>query len=203
MIKGLPPFYYFRHGETAWNKERRIQGQIDIPLNETGHMQAEAMGKRLAREISDPSQFRFVCSPLKRTRQTMGHVLKALGLPEDHADTDERLVELAYGKLEGKLWPDVNATSGVSVERDPDGFHAWRPEEGESYVDAQDRARDWLMSLEGPHIVVGHGALSRVIRGLIFALAPREIVQLKVPQTRFFRVADGGLDWFDAADVDA
>ena len=91
MIKDLPPFYYCRHGETAWNKERRIQGQIDIPLNETGHAQAKAMGKRMAMEIGDPSEFRFVCSPLERTRQTMGHVLGALGLPEDHTDTDERL----------------------------------------------------------------------------------------------------------------
>lgn len=202
MIKDLPPFYYFRHGETAWNKERRIQGQIDIPLNATGHMQAEAMGKRLAQVIDDPSGFRFVSSPLERTRQTMGHVLKALGLPEGHSDTDDRLKELAYGVWEGTYWPEVNAT-GIEPERDPEGFHAWRPEEGESYVDAQARARDWLSSLDRPHIVVGHGALSRVIRGLIFALEPREIVQLKVTQSRFFRVADGGLDWFDAADADA
>ncbi|NNF80111.1 MAG: histidine phosphatase family protein [Rhizobiales bacterium] len=202
MIKDLPPFYYFRHGETAWNKERRIQGQIDIPLNETGHKQAEAMGKRLAQVIDDPAEFRFVSSPLERTRQTMGHVLKALGLPDDHSDTDDRLKELAYGVWEGKHWPEVNAT-GIDPERDPDGFHTWRPEQGESYVDAQARARDWLSSLDRPHIVVGHGALSRVIRGLIFALEPREIIQLKVPQSRFFRVADGGLDWFDAADAGA
>ena len=202
MIKDLPPFYYCRHGETAWNKERRIQGQIDIPLNETGHAQAKAMGKRMAMEIGDPSEFRFVCSPLERTRQTMGHVLGALGLPEDHTDTDERLKELAYGVWECKHWPDVNAT-GIDPERDPEGFHAWRPEEGESYVDAVARARDWLTSLDRPHIVVGHGALSRVIRGLIFALEPREIVQLKVPQTRFFKVAGGKLEWFDAADAGA
>ncbi len=202
MIKDLPPFFYFRHGETAWNKERRIQGQIDVPLNATGHMQAEAMAKRLLEEVSDPSEFRFVCSPLERTRQTMGYVLKAFGLPEDHTDTDDRLVELAYGVWEGEMWPDLNA-AGIVPEKDPEAFHAWRPEKGESYVDARARAREWLSSLDRPHIVVGHGALSRVIRGLIFGLEPREIIQLKVPQTRFFRIADGGLDWFDAADLDA
>ncbi len=202
MIKDLPPFYYFRHGETAWNKERRVQGQIDVPLNETGHMQAQAKGKLLAEVIGDPSDYRFVCSPLERTRQTMGHVLNALGLPEDHTDTDDRLKELSYGVWEGKYWPELNA-AGIEPERDPEAFHAWRPDEGESYEDAKERARDWLSSLDQPHVVVGHGALSRVIRGLIFAMEPREIIELKVPQWRFFRVSDGELEWFDAADADA
>ena len=202
MISDLPPFYYFRHGETAWNKERRIQGQIDVPLNATGHMQAEAMARRLAEVIDDPAEFRFVCSPLERTRQTMGYVLKAFGLNDDHTDTDDRLKELNYGVWEGKQWPELNK-AGIVPERDPEGFHAWRPEGGESYEDARTRARDWLASLDRPHIVVGHGALSRVIRGLILGLEPRETIQLKVPQTRFFRMADGGVDWFDAADADA
>ena len=47
MSRRLPPFFYLRHGQTAWNKERRIQGQIDTELNALGHLQAEAMGKKL------------------------------------------------------------------------------------------------------------------------------------------------------------
>ena len=58
--------YMVRHGETAWNKERRIQGQADIPLNEFGRMLAEKTAKGL-------SDIRFdICytSPLSRARET-------------------------------------------------------------------------------------------------------------------------------------
>ncbi len=202
MRKDLPPFFFLRHGETAWNHARRIQGQIDTDLNATGHMQAEAMAKRLAQVISEPSEYRFVTSPLKRTKQTMSYSLKALGLPDDRADEDEALTELNFGDWEGKHWPELNA-AGVDPAKNPAEHHDWRPENGESYADARDRVRAWLESLDRPHIVVAHGGISRVVRGLLFDLEPREIVQLKVPQTRFFRIADGGLDWFDAVDAEA
>ena len=55
----------------------------------------------------------------------------------------------------------------------------------------------WRASINPP-IVVAHGGISRIVRGLVFELPKREIVQLKVPQDRFFRISDGGLDWFDA-----
>jgi probable phosphoglycerate mutase len=42
-----------RHGETAWNAERRVQGQLDIPLNALGLEQARAVGAALARERVD------------------------------------------------------------------------------------------------------------------------------------------------------
>ena len=202
MRKDLPPFFFLRHGETAWNYERRIQGQIDTDLNETGHKQAEAMARRLAQEVSDPSEYRFVTSPLKRTKQTMSYSLKALGLPEDHADEDEALAELNFGEWEERRWPELNE-AGVDPAKDPVHYHNWRPEGGESYADARERVGKWLESLDRPHIVVAHGGISRVVRGLVFGLEPREIVQLKVPQTRFFRIADGKLDWFDAADAGA
>ncbi|MEM7427498.1 MAG: histidine phosphatase family protein [Pseudomonadota bacterium] len=202
MRKDLPPFFFLRHGQTAWNHERRIQGQIDTDLNATGHMQAESMARCLAQLVSDPSEYRFVTSPLKRTKQTMSYVLKALDLPADHAAEDDLLTELNFGDWEGRHWPELNA-AGVEPERNPAHYHDWRAENGESYADARQRVGEWLESLEGPHIVVAHGGISRVVRGLVFDLPPEEIVQLKVPQTRFFRIADGGLDWFDAADAEA
>ncbi len=202
MNKRLPPFYFLRHGQTDWNHARRIQGQIDTPLNATGHAQAESMARRLTEVLGDPADYRFVTSPLQRTKQTMSYSLKALGLPEDHAAEDDRLVELNFGDEEGTYWPDLNA-KGVDPAKRPDEYHAWRPENGESYADARGRVRDWLESLDQPHVVVAHGGISRVVRGLIFGLEAREIVQLKVPQTRFFRIADGGLDWFDAGDAEA
>ncbi len=193
----LPPIYLLRHGETDWNHERRIQGQTDIPLNPTGREQARRMAEKLAEILPSPAAFGFISSPLARARQTMAAVLDAYGLGEDVVQMDDRLRELSFGEVEGSAWADIHAL-GVRPEVDPEHYHDWRPAGGESYDDGRRRVGEWLASLDGPAIVVAHGGISRILRGLVFDLPKREIVQLKVPQDRFFRIAGGGLDWFDA-----
>ena len=193
----LPPIYLLRHGETDWNRERRIQGQTDIPLNTTGREQARRMAEKLAEILPSPEGFGFISSPLARARQTMAAVLGAYDLGEQAVQLDDRLRELSFGEVEGSAWADVHAL-GVSPEVDPEHYHDWRPAGGESYDDGRQRVGEWLASLDQPAIVVAHGGISRIVRGLVFDLPKREIVQLKVPQDRFFRIANGGLDWFDA-----
>src|SRR3990167_7852316 len=57
-----------RHGETDWNRELRFQGQVDVPLNATGHEQARRLARRMAREAVAVDH--LVSSDLLRTRQT-------------------------------------------------------------------------------------------------------------------------------------
>lgn len=83
-----------RHGETPWNRERRLQGHIDIGLNAAGHRQAGAVGRRLARERVDA----LYTSDLKRARQTAEAIAESTGLP---VQADERLRERSYGVFEG------------------------------------------------------------------------------------------------------
>ncbi len=68
-------FFFVRHGETAWNREGRLQGQHDAMLNPLGRSQAGAAGGTLARLLGDrgldPAGRAFACSPLARTRDTM------------------------------------------------------------------------------------------------------------------------------------
>ena len=199
-VSDLPPIYYLRHGETEWNRQRRIQGQIDIPLNETGLGQARRMAAKLRDVVDTLDDFQLMASPLTRTRQTMQAVLDVYGASDADVLFDDRLKELNFGLFEGKQWADVHA-AGVEPEIDPEGYHDWRPDEGEGYADGRERVADWLSSLTGPVIVVAHGGISRILRGIVFELPKREIVALKVPQDRFFRIADGGLDWFDARDT--
>ena len=59
-------FYFLRHGETDWNKQQKIMGQSDIPLNETGVLQA----KTVAEKIQALSIDVIVASPLKRAYKT-------------------------------------------------------------------------------------------------------------------------------------
>lgn len=82
-----------RHGQTAWNAEHRVQGQFDVPLDETGRRQAEAVAAALARE-------RFAAiwsSDLARARQTAAPAAAVLGL-EVRLDPDLR--ERHYGIFE-------------------------------------------------------------------------------------------------------
>ena len=93
-------FTVIRHGETDWNRQQRFQGQIDVPLNDTGLAQARRLGERLAAEPADL----LVCSDLLRTRQTAAPLAAAWGLaPLPHAG----LREQHFGVLEGLDVPTI------------------------------------------------------------------------------------------------
>ncbi|MDQ1526168.1 MAG: putative phosphatase, partial [Microbacteriaceae bacterium] len=87
--------YLVRHGETDWNRERRIQGSTDIPLNATGREQARRTGRLLARRHWDG----IVSSPLSRASETARIIASEAGLPEPELLSG--IVERSYGKAEG------------------------------------------------------------------------------------------------------
>ncbi len=89
-----------RHGETAWNREGRIQGHRDSPLTDRGLAQARATAARLARERVDA----LYSSDLGRAQQTAREVAARTALP---IRTDEGLRERAFGILEGKTWAEI------------------------------------------------------------------------------------------------
>lgn len=85
--------YLVRHGETSWNIGRKVQGQTDIPLNETGVRQAEKVREELKNEVFDICY----CSPLMRARRTAE--IATDGRLE--IVIDENLKERGFGELEG------------------------------------------------------------------------------------------------------
>jgi broad specificity phosphatase PhoE len=191
-----PPLYFVRHGETEWNRTRRIQGRTDIPLNAAGRAQAAAIARRL-KELEDaPRSLEFHCSPLGRARQTMAAILAAFGLPDDHARIDDRLMERSFGDYDGQTWQQLFA-AGIDPDLQPEAYHDWRPDGGESFADVAHRVGAWLGELRRPAIVVSHGGVSRVLRGLMLGLHKAEVVHLDVPQHRFYRIAEGRITWFD------
>ena len=196
-----PELWFIRHGETDWNRERRIQGQTDIPLNSKGHAQAGAIAQKLKRLHNNLEGFELHVSPLHRTRQTMQYILDDFSLGWHDVKTDDRLKELNFGVLEGSTWPELNAR-GIDPEKDAAGYHAFCPPEGESYADATVRVANWLGSLTRPSIVVAHGGISRIVRGLVLDLPVQDIPNQKNPQWQFYRLSNGVLDWFDAKSVE-
>ncbi len=133
--------YMVRHGETAWNKERRIQGQVDIPLNEFGRMLAEKTAKGL-------SDIRFdICytSPLGRARETAALILAGRQVP---VIEDERIAEMAFGEYEGRCC----SRSGWNLPEEfrrffdaPDRYQA--PEGGENFGEVKERTGKFLEEL--------------------------------------------------------
>ncbi|MEE4237228.1 MAG: histidine phosphatase family protein [Anderseniella sp.] len=197
-VRGYPEIWFVRHGETDWNRDRRIQGQTDIELNETGKAQARAIAMAMRELHGSLDHLAVHVSPLKRPRQTLAHILEAFGQHAAQVSIDERLKELNFGEAEGKTWPELNRL-GIDPEADPEGYHAWRPAGGESYADATARVRDWLDSLDGPVLAVAHGGISRILRGLVLGLPVREIPLLPNPQWKFYRLKGGRIEWYRAA----
>ena len=88
--------FVVRHGETDWNKEFRLQGHTEIPLNEQGKEQAQ---KTAAGLVENGIFFDAVySSPLSRAVET-AQILS--GFPREKIRTDSRIIELSFGKAEG------------------------------------------------------------------------------------------------------
>lgn len=102
--------YVFRHGETDWNIQQRIQGQLDIPLNGTGRAQAEALRpvmKRIGVEA-------ILSSDLSRARETAQIVASEIGIP---LFLDQGLREIHFGHAQGLSRADIGSKFGEDVAK--------------------------------------------------------------------------------------
>ncbi|EKS68773.1 MULTISPECIES: histidine phosphatase family protein [Caballeronia] len=93
---------FIRHGETDWNRIKRIQGHIDIPLSEHGFLQAEQLGRRLAHDGRIDAVY---SSDLQRAQQTARPFADALGLD---VRLSENLRERFYGAFQGHDSDEIN-----------------------------------------------------------------------------------------------
>lgn len=174
-----------RHGETAWNAEHRIQGQLDIPLSTRGVWQANRLAERLAREPIDA----LYVSDLARATLTARPLADALGL---EPILEPRLRERSFGVFEGftveqiaTRWPEAFvAWRG----RDP----AWAMDKGESGQQFIDRVLAALAEAVQAHggrsvAVVAHGGTLDVVYRAAQRLAwdaPRKHVMINAAINR-------------------
>lgn len=195
-----------RHGETAWNRERRLQGQLDIPLNDTGRAQARALAEVLAGEPIDA----VYTSDLSRAAQTAAPLAQALGLS---ARAEPRLRERCYGDLEGMTYAEV-------AQHRPEDFARWQaripdyaPPGGESLREFHERAVDVALSLSRRHpgeriALVAHGGvldcLYREATGMTLE-APREheLLNASINRLRCDSVNLTMLQWADVSHLEA
>jgi probable phosphoglycerate mutase len=160
-----------RHGETAWNVDTRIQGQLDIGLNDTGRWQAHRVAQALAGEPISA----IYTSDLFRAWDTARAIGSATGLP---VQTEQALRERGFGVFEGKtfqeieeLWPEASLRWR---KREP-GF---APEGGESLVAIRERISTIVNTLGARHageliVLVAHGGVMDVL----YRLATHQEIQ--------------------------
>jgi broad specificity phosphatase PhoE len=191
--------YFVRHGQTDWNAERRMQGQIDIPLNDIGRGQAGrngvALAGRLAADGLSPHAIDYVASPLSRASETMAILRGKLGLAPDGYRTDPRLMEMGYGSWEGETWPRLKTSRPPEIEAWLADVWNLAPPGGESYSMVMDRVVACVSELERPVVVVAHGGVMRVLRGHHLKLAPGAMTRLDVPQDKVLVLRDGRESW--------
>jgi broad specificity phosphatase PhoE len=191
---------FVRHGETAYNAENRLQGQLDIPLNHRGREQARAVGRTLGAQTGSEidrleAADAFIASPLERARETMEIARDAMGLPPSRYRLDPVLKEISFGAWEGLTWREIEV-------RDPKGVTARRkdkwsfvPPEAESYAMLAARLRPWLDGLAGDALVVSHGGVARALMKLIAGIAPAKAADAPIAQGRALCFENGKCRW--------
>ena len=176
-----------RHGETQWNAERRSQGWMDPPLNETGRRQAELVGEHVRSHYEFD---RVISSDLTRCTMTAD----ALGL---EYSTDPLLREINTGAFGGLLIADIR-------ERFPDVVGPWdrgygRAPEGESWLDLVARAGDFVaesgvLETDGDTCLVSHGGMIRALLSVFLTV--------HIDDVRFFAQSNTGVTIVSRETVD-
>ena len=178
-----------RHGETEWNLTYRFQGGSDIPLNETGLVQAAALAQRLSTEKIDA----IYSSDLQRAQQTAAAIQAYHSVP---VQTDSRLREAYFGDWEGLTWEQIRQQS-------PDLMQAWladqvnvAPPNGESLATVMARVAACVEELrpkqpEGTVLLVAHGGTFQVLMCHLLGL-----VTIARWQFRFYNASFSELQLF-------
>jgi broad specificity phosphatase PhoE len=156
-----------RHGETAWNKEGKFQGRLDIELNDVGKKQA----KKLAEALRDVHIDYFYSSPLKRSLET------ARSIAEWHSKEvvpADEFNEISHGSWEGMHLDEVINTHGELYETWLNNPHEAKMPGGEDLGDIRERAVRKLTEIlaltpDGTTVLIAaHDATNKVI--LCYAL---------------------------------
>ena len=167
-----------RHGQTDWNVAQRFQGQSDVPLNEIGRQQADALADRLSTQPIDI----VYCSDLQRALETANIIVRGSGCPsartsQPNLHLDSRLREMNFGEWEGLTYREIKQT-------DPAALAAWKSDisttaapNGETLNQLTARVQSVLNDLHAQHadktiLIVAHGGVLQTLLCLALNLNP-------------------------------
>ena len=184
---GITRICLVRHGETAWNAEGRVQGQLDIPLNDVGRAQARATAEVLAGHDFSA----IYSSDLVRVRQTAEPTAKRLALP---VAFDAALRERHYGMFESLTYVEVREKFPMQYARFRQKDPEFDFEGGESLRGFSQRSLQIVTALIERHageqiVVFTHGGVLEMVY--------RHARTLGLSSTRDFEIPNAGINWVD------
>ena len=166
-----------RHGETAWNVDTRLQGHLDIPLNETGLSQAQHLARALAESEDMDAVY---ASDLSRALTTAQAIAQVVG---QTVTTHVGLRERHFGAFQGRTYHEIETEL-------PDHAWHWRkrtpdwtpPGGGESLVALRERVVSTVNDIAARHsgqniVLVAHGG----VLDILYRAATR--LTLQAPRT--------------------
>ena len=163
--------YVFRHGQTDYNVARRVMGQMDIPLNDVGRVQATELANKLA-----PVKIGAIySSPLARAMETARAVADKIGAP---IITDKRLMERHNGKLQGHIVHGTNNPAEYQMDYNQMELFwpaaqlnddNWQPDGGESRTECWARGRAAITDIvqNTPYDTIAISTHSGIMRGIL------------------------------------
>jgi probable phosphoglycerate mutase len=197
----MTDFLLIRHGETDWNRELRFQGQVDVPLNDIGLLQAQRLEQRFEalRETAQTKHrpfTRVISSDLQRAQQTAAPVARALG---HTCEIASGLREQCFGDFEGMRVPEIK-------EKFPSAWQRWLDFDADYAVQGAESTRvfhDRVMTALGQlaaqfpdeHVVV-------VTHGGVLDMVWRNAQALSLHGPRVCDIPNAGVNqvaWRDAA----
>ena len=187
--------WFIRHGETDWNREGRLQGQRDIPLNDLGREQAAEAGRRLLTAAPEAARLPWLVSPLGRTVETATLARAAIGLDPPGFVTDARLKEITFGRWEGNTWHELKKREReLAKARKADKWN-FVPPGGESYALLAKRIAPWLECAPDEAVDVSHGGVARVLLTMLAGVSPLEAPYQEIRQGEVLSLVSGRHAW--------
>ncbi|MFC4213848.1 histidine phosphatase family protein [Pseudophaeobacter arcticus] len=184
-MTSFPKIWFLRHGQTEWNAEKRIQGQLESQLSPLGQSHARQQAA-LMRPILAQVPTCYV-SPLGRARETAEIALAGADIT-----IDPRLAEAHAGDLQGMTLPEVEVRFPDIWAANPSHLDLFcAAPNGEGYASFHARILSFMQALTGPSVVVAHGLLGQVMRGIVLGLSRQEMAKLSNQQGCIYVLEEG------------
>ncbi|MFQ3355631.1 MAG: broad specificity phosphatase PhoE [Paracoccaceae bacterium] len=183
-----PELFLLRHGETEWNSIGRLHGQKNSSLTNFGKEQAFGQAEFI-KELSLSSDTLIYSSPLGRSIETAKIISTHCRLD---VRVDDNLSEVMMGEWQGLTWLEIETSYSDIISTSINRFDAsLMAPEGEGYGALLVRAKSFLGNINKPSIIVSHGVLLSVIRGVLCNLSYVKTCKLQQTQGVVFHYKNG------------